>query len=454
MSASAIRRALGRAPHAGGAAAPPADDARRARYARLARVAIRHTFYNADGGECRDFVVTPTASTAALMRTLGVLFKPEAGGFSVLHDELRGKQLVSYLRGQRTARGAWTRLSFLLSPRNPYFINSSSLPVDTNPSRRNFYFTNQEAHRRGPTVLLAPGTRVTGEHRVRVNGGQLAEPANDSVRSLEVVDIAGEEVLSKPRCVPGEAEPGEPPRCADTLFFDLTTLPEDLYTVREVRVDGTTADRAPQLYTSLYPIPLCFVNLFFSDPDGSGAGVYPVTLDEGGQGGRVECVEYTLRFTRRATWWSYYVVPQPPGGELYDLRIREVVDAAAGGAPRVRFLGPCRVRLAGGALAWRFLSSRPLPLEQRSALHLRLTGRNARMTHADVLMDRLPVPSSQQVLPIPPEVACQEAWAALADPAAPGTRCERLLKRVCAPPAGARASGAEPPSFSEIYVYV
>ncbi|HVG43233.1 MAG TPA: hypothetical protein VM890_00845, partial [Longimicrobium sp.] len=391
----------------------------------------------------------------------------------VLYDALRKDQLISYLAARRTDRGAWTRLSFLLSLRNPYFVSISDLPIDTHATTRNFYLTNRQAHRRGKKmVLLTPGTRVTAAELKPVTGGQLVQPVTPAVEAVQLLDLSGAPVLTEPCCKPvpvlknGEpvmkgGEPVTEMKCTDRVFLDFSTLPEDLYTVQETYVDGRATNLGDWLYTSLFPMPLCYVELLFSDPDGAPTGVYPVELPPPGQttGGTVAPggVDYTLRFTRRETWWSYYVMPQAPKGELHDLRIEHLPEPGSGADPRVRFLGPCKVRLPGGRRAWRFLSACPLPLEQRSRLHLRLHGRTARMTRAGVLVDRLPVASPQQVLPIPAQVAYEQARESLvSDP--PPPRCQRLLDRLLDPGACRRRAGTgarSPPSdFSDIYVHV
>lgn len=451
-------------PGVAGAAKQDAGQARLTRYERLVRVSIRHTFYNASGGECRDFTVQPTGSTAALLRSLGMLFKPQPDGFSVLYDALQAPRLLGYLAARRDGYGAWTRMSFLLSLRNPLFVNLSDLPVDTNPAVRNFYLSNREAHARGGMVLLTPRSRVTVRQLVPVTAGQLVQPVTADVQEVRVLALSGEPVLRVPRCptvtVTENGKEVEKERgCTDRVFLDFGTLPEDLYTVQEVDYDAGAVDVGSWLYTRLYPMPLCFVDLLFSDPDGAGTGVYPVVLPPEGEtdGGYVAPADYTLRFTRRSTWWSYYVMPQDPRGELYDLRIEHLREPGLEGAREVRFLGPCKVRLSGGERAWRFLSERPIALEERSRLHLRLHGRTARMTHSGLLMDRLPVASPQQVLPIP--AALGQAQASLVNGNEPGAPCRRLLDRLRRGGPGSReragtGARAPPAEFSDIYVHV
>lgn len=482
------------------AAAPPAapdpepGGGPQTRYAQLARVTVRHTFYNAAGGECRDFDVRPTGYTAVLLRQLGMLLKIQADGFSVLYDTQNTRRLLSYLRGEVNVYGAWTRLTFLMSLRNPSFVSFTDIPIGTNPSTENFYLTSAEAHTWNGATLLTPGSQVAGTQLVPITGGQLAQHVDDSVVRVKVRALSGETVMCKPRCVTaraartrppdqmtccddeapprarraGEPEDAEPcdegpgeQRCTDVLYFDLATLPEDWYTVEKVGVNGPIAPVAHYLYTSLYPMPLCFVDLLFSNPDGRAGGVYPVTLGTGDDhaGARVTPVDYTLRFTRRSTWWSYYVLPRDPTVELSDLRVEQNDEPARPDAPAVRFLGPCRVILPGGMRAWRFLSSTRLPLEQRSTVSLRLVGRRSGTRHDETLVSRLPVAGPQQVLPMTPEKAWAQARDSLADPDAPDAACDALLRRLRYPgpdPRGRAGNGdASPPEcYSDIFVHV
>ena len=54
------------------------------RYKPLFSVTFRHNYYNRNEGLCPDFAVTPTPSSAALMASLGLLFRDDGTGFSVL----------------------------------------------------------------------------------------------------------------------------------------------------------------------------------------------------------------------------------------------------------------------------------------------------------------------------------------------------------------------------------
>jgi hypothetical protein len=447
---------------------------RRLYYERLARVTIRNSYYSDTGGACRDFAIAPTGWTAALMRRLGLLFRAEGDAFSVLYDQLRTPQLLGYLQAQREPEngGIWTQLSFVLSLREPSFVNFTRIPIDTNPAERNFYLTNQQAHAiPGGIVLLTPGSRVSVRERRPVTGGQLTVLTPPEVLRVRILALSGEEVACLPRCVgPGARSGGGSFTCADgvapddpdavcseRLTFDLSPLPEGAYTVRVEYVDGRRLDR-PYLYTALHPVPLCFVDLLFTRPAPDAAGVYPVEgLEPGGPGAgepRIVPVEYLLRFERRETWWSYVVVPRPPREALEGLSIR----TAPGAGPPLEFLGPCCVVLPGGGRGYRFLSPRPLPLERRSGLHLQLVQRRelrGRRHDEAVLMERMPVPSGQQVLPLGADAAYARVAESLCR-GPPGAACTRLLDLLRdGPPAGSGSPG-DPSTrdFSDVYVYV
>ena len=78
-------------------------------YERLMQVSVRHSYYNAARGECADFDISPTPTTAVLMRDLGLLYRYEGAGFSVLYDETRKDVLLNYLARQRVPDAASPR---------------------------------------------------------------------------------------------------------------------------------------------------------------------------------------------------------------------------------------------------------------------------------------------------------------------------------------------------------
>lgn len=372
----------------------------RHRYARLMQVAITHTYYSGSGPDrpCPDFDARPTPPTQALMRSLGLLFLREEAGFSVLYDEARAEGLFWYLRQHGTpANGGgeeqhWTRLSFALALNDLSFVNFTEIPIDTNPTRQNFYFTNRDAHRASADeIILNKGQWVDGAAVLPVEGPDLRVETPPGVDEVVAFDIAGEPVLTVPRCVPPDASP--PARvCRDFVYLDFTTLPPDKYVIE---ILGTPARRYPILYTVGEPVPLCFIDLLFANPTGSAAGVYPVEHLHPEHKTAIRPRRYLLRFQARSTFWRYYIVPQPQRQELDGLAIE-----TTGGVPPIPFAGPTRVALVNGAPAYRFVSEERLRLQQQSDYRFRLKGRVRRAPAAeDVLVERLSVAASKQVLP-------------------------------------------------------
>jgi hypothetical protein len=417
-------------------------------YQRLARVSVCHDYYAATGGACRDFSARPTSHTAGLLKRLGLIFRQEDDGFSVLYNELQEESLLAYVRSSASNRldgRPWARLCFSLSLRNPWFVNFTDLPLDTSPARWNLYLTNRRAHRDGARhAVLSPGPRVSAGERVPVTGPVLVQPVGPGVRCVRIKSVAGTEVLCKLRCEPS-SPPAAADACAEHLYFDLGDVPEGLYGVETVMNGGAVQTRE-LLYTAGYPVPLAFVEMLLADPAGTG-GVYPVcALD--GTPPAIACVPYTIAFAARGTWWSYYVLADSRG-EGGELRIRQL---RTPDQPRVAFLGPCRVQLPGGRAGWRFVSRHPIPLAKRPTLHLQLVWRREGSRRVDVLMDRLPLADGKQLVQADAGGPHARALPCPCDEHQPGYRGRRLKAWLSAPDRS--PPGSSPRLFSDIYVHV
>ncbi|HEX6901158.1 MAG TPA: hypothetical protein VF789_15645 [Thermoanaerobaculia bacterium] len=428
-------------------------DPRQFFYQTLTRVSVRHTYYNSSGFLCPDFGFAPTPASAALMAKLGLIFRAEKTGFSVLYDETHKDDLIRFLKRQANAEGeVWTRLSFQMPLESNYFVNLTEIPIATEATAENFYFSNQRAHPWEGLLLLNPGRRVDDRQLLPVVPGQLPVPAvidGRTIDEVQVYDISGEMVLCVPRCVTNKAASEKNPadftcadkgtdQCANPIYVNFASLREDKYILK--LVDGAgAASELGVLWTFFYPMPLCFIDLLFTSPRGRKPENYPVR-DLFSDRPEIVTTDYTLRFERRSTLWNYYIVPPQPG-VLEDLRIENLSPFP------VEFAGPCKVFLPDGREAFRFLSKQPLPLQEQPECNFRLRGKHKHWPHEKTLVDRLPGASSQQVLPEQPSVSCAELQASLAPREAERPRCRRLIDRVC-------RAGAERRNYSAIYVYV
>ncbi len=455
------------------------------RYEILESVTVENDFYNSDKDFCLDFSFRPTPTAAALMDRLGLLFRPDGTGFSVLFDTGRQTQLIDYLRrmeesGAQNGELVWPRLSFALSNNNPLFTSLTDIPISTDPTRENFYFSNRDAHRSAPEdkIILNPGRRVRGKQLVKTIGTQYALPVSRRVNLVLVRNIEGTVVNCQPRCVPAAYARTVPQEriscddlnsylaknrpttddrvCRDIIHLNFSLLPEDEYTIEKVDAQGTLVEPPEKvLYTSSAPIPLCFIDLLFAKPTGPNAskreGIYPVR-NLTGRNPTIVTVDYTLKFHRRSTVWNYFVI----GAEnAPDLRIE-----TSSGDP-VGFFGPCLVKLSNGKLASRFTSMEPIPLMQRSDFHFQLVC-GGDDSEERVLIRRLPVASPGQVLPLTRREFCKALRKSLMPDSEATPGCRRLVEKLCPLFEGRAGRTSVPPSleasefttYSDLYVYV
>ena len=470
-------------------------------YYHLMSVDFLNSYYNSSGEACPDFEVHPTPTSQALMASLGLLFQPRATGFSVLYNGLRRQELLDFLRRQAQPsenevesspnedRQYWTRLSFVLSLSNPYFLNFTDLPPKVAPTVFNLYFSNQQARRTAHGVVLNPGeyvdARASGQEVLRVAPIQVTVEVDGDDDAVKVLDIAGDTVMCRPRCIPVSllAQGGNPnniscedvrrlppesPRdeeCRDVIYLDFDHLPEDKYIIEKVGSSlASPAEESPILQTSSYPTPLCFIDLLFSNPtphQGRRSGVYPVQnldpdpVESPPSNARIVPISYHLRFRQRSTYWTYFIVPQPQGRSLEDLRIEQLPMGSGSPAPEpVEFLGPCRVHLANGQIAYRFLSKTPVPLQEQSTYYFRLYGRLEGSQHEGVLFDRLPVASIEHVIPAKERKACLQLKASLCPGSSDDPACHKLVTFLCQMARRDPVVARKYLYFSDMFVYV
>ncbi|HEY0406167.1 MAG TPA: hypothetical protein VGC89_10590 [Pyrinomonadaceae bacterium] len=401
------------------------DSAQKYYYTRLAHVAVKHTYYNLSEDECPDFTFSPTSSSSALMTSLGLIFRSEATGFSILYNEQRKDDLFNYLKRQKgrpgpnvlSQDGVWTRLSFVLTLNNPYFINFTDIPIKLNPSTQNFYFSNDRAHKVNKrAIILNCNDYVSDNESELLTVAPVQYPVNISkaVKEVRVRDISGELVMCQSRCVPISETPQDmarlvnckhkihsPPvvlRCRDRIYLDFASLPEDRYTIQKIMDDHLLGHKEPWverdiIYTASAPTPLCFIDLLFTNPAGGDTGFYPVKDLFGTP--KIVNINYQLRFRTRSTFWTYFIVPQPQQEKFQNLRIESVEQKKA---QQVNFAGPCYVTLANGQKGYRFVSEKQIPFRQQPEYSFRLLGQHGLMPNDGVIIERLPVATKQQIL--------------------------------------------------------
>jgi hypothetical protein len=404
------------------------------RFERLMTVSFRHAFYNASGNLCTDFTVAPTAWSADQMASLGLLFRPEISGFSVMLDQRRRKSFLDYLRNQPVTSPAvqgWNRLSFAISVRNPEFINITDMPIDTSAQEGVFFLSNMAAVTQPHGVVrLNPGS-IRPADQIAVTGSQFRWTVRSPrARRVVVRNIADETVACEPvywpRGAPNPKCPGSDPQSSDAerrdvIYLNFSSLPEDKYEIEECsNLSGGCGGLSRPVsvaYTFSTAPPLFFIDLLFANP-GIATGVYPVRdLDDEART-KIVPVDYRMEFRTRSTIWNYYIIS---AGE--PLTRLEIDNTAPDPERPVTFTGPKAVTLPNDQPANLFVSDSAIPLQEQSDYNFQLLGQAGGLeTRTGILLSRLPVASGQQVIP-------------------------RKGKRAAAPP-------RTKPDFSDIYVYV
>lgn len=368
-------------------------------FERLFRVVVTHTYYTQDDGLCRDLRFAPEPASAKLMASLGMAFKEEEAGFSVLARPSDSKSLDNYLRvdaqGTPDQPQYWSRLTFLMTMTNPLFIGITALPIDTKPTTVNLYGSNLDAHRQGGAVVLSPGSFMDGDALYPVVGVEKQLVVPSSARCVTLADISGEVVR---RCDVNASGKTTTP---NVVTIDLSGLSYGFYTIGTEDAAGQPVDGSdyprPVLYVPGRPLTMGVLDMLFTQPTPDSGGIYPTPslFGDGSAAGQPGGTTYHLRFDARSTYWRYYVVPQRSSGTLDQLSI----DGA--GTSFRQHRQP--VRLPDGALATLFEARKPLPLRQKSAQRFRLTGRRRDDggQENDILVNRLPVAAPSPVWPAP-----------------------------------------------------
>ena len=286
-------------------------------YARLFRVDIRHEYYGRRSGSGL-FTAAPTDRTTARVHALGLIFRGERDGFSVLYD------VAQSWRARAAAEQQDEPLSFEVLCASPHFVSITDVDLDTSPRTTPFRFSN-----RPPGDRASPAAASSGR--------------NDAQTGLDAPILLRAEVRPAPASSAGLIQVSSP----------------------------------------ISPIPIAIIDIFTGAADRGG----PCPLPPVDGPYEAPAVSYEALFAARRTFWRYHVVPQAGSGPLDNLAI----DAAM-------FLGPFEETLVNGERGHRFLSKTPLALASQSATRWSLHGRRReRMTRDAMLVERLPVPSVDQL---------------------------------------------------------
>jgi hypothetical protein len=357
-------------------------------YLPLFNIAFTHGYYNDRGGACPDFAVTPTAACAALMASLGLLFKDQGTGFVVLADAARVDALVAWLktntRDSGPGKGCWSWLSFQLVSTNANFVGITNLPITTSTLEQNLHVANLATATASGALTFGAGIPTGAEAFYPLTGASLSIDAPAGT-AASLCDISGAPVIS------ATAQGG------GGVTFDLTPLAAGFYSVALADAAGkpfAAPKGAPAGYVYVPGQAGSFglIDLLLAQPrPGLGtAAAFPVDVAKG----TVGAVALTLSFAPRDTFWRYYIVSPTTRGKLSpDLAIE------GQGADFAR----SSEALPNGDEAVVFAASTALPLHRISPYHFKLTGQRHAPSggRESVSIARLPAAAAAPVWPAP-----------------------------------------------------
>ena len=151
-------------------------------YQRLFYVGIRHEFYGCGHVTSDLFRVSATPRTAARLASLGMVFRSEREGFSVVCD------IAQSWRARAEAGDASEPLTFAVVCTDPHFVTITNIDLATSPRATPFHFSNRfdsssippATHGRAGATAESPSSiRLRTELRYEASPGALVRAATD-----------------------------------------------------------------------------------------------------------------------------------------------------------------------------------------------------------------------------------------------------------------------------------
>ena len=335
----------------------------RYQYTPLFTLKVLHNFYLKQTSD--ELKLSPTPRTVGLVDKMRFMLKEKDGEFNALFDNSRLEALGYFLN-----HFDHIKFSFWLYSSNDYFINFTDLPTETTDSI--LYFNN-----------LEPRPDQNGEFFLHdtdfINEAQFAPlrpssfgylPSKEGAQ-IEIRDSYNQLVQN------GVVDPG--------LKFQVEVGPsgEGLYKILE---DGDENSRFVYPGQNLAKNPLALIEIELSDEIKKEI-IAKIQAEE-----VPPVYKYKIRFEARSTYWKYFIASKYLNG-LDQVEIQSP-------DTDISFTGPEEVTLVNGDKAFSFLSEKVLPLQEFPQHVFQLKkGNGPGESGGRMLLDRLPVPSVQSIIP-------------------------------------------------------
>jgi len=367
------------------------------RYDRCISIDIRHQFYNRSAGVCTDIAVEPTRRTLERLALYGYVVRRRADGIDLFWDtavKAQANDIFAKLQRRfgQVPQDVWARLYeppllFMLHVDNPRFAVFTDMPTD---------------HRIGdPPLRLSSRANVPGE----MGTAALTIDWSTRLARPSIVDTRGMEGV-------GTSVP--PPKKDEEKEEDEKEPPPD------PTKQGPAAQERMQVEHRSQALALLDLHFTRADPEPfEGWDGMPVDRapkkPRSGKPDFFRPVTYTIQFAARQTRWRYFVAARSgtldgaslsvvtPDGSDAGFRLDETPHLLPDGRPAACLTGDAPRAILASPEAQLALAGKPLG------------GRS----YPRILVDRLPGPATDSVIP-------------------------------AMPPRG----GQPPPAWSDIYVFV
>ncbi|AQR73689.1 hypothetical protein [Sphingomonas sp. LM7] len=366
-------------------ATPPAGSALTGRYVRFLSIDVRHEFYNRDQGVCTDIAIEPTPRTRERLKLYGYIVRCRDDGVDLFWDagvqaQANGVFADLQRRFGQVPADIWARLYeppllFTLRLREPRFAVFTDMPSDFRIG--------------DPPLQLSSRANIPGadgEARLAIDwSAQLDRPSIVESRGMEGLGNSAPPEDAKPEPKP-LAPQDQGPAARERGQFERRSQAFALLDLHFTRADPAPSDAW----------------------DGMPVDRTPAT-PRSGPPSFFRPVRYTLGFEARRTRWRYLVAARDGSVDAASLSVVGPDGCDAGfrrdDAPR---------RLPDGRVAACLTADDPRAILASPDAHLALMGRPlAGRSWPRALVDRLPGPSSENILPasaVPPTGDQPPAW--------------------------------------------
>jgi hypothetical protein len=357
----------------------------------LFEVEIYHNYYKSGIGE--DLTIEPTVLCQRQLSNYGLFFKKTLKGFVVLYEYTT--DIAGHPHPLRPIEDA-LKFSFLLKSTNPYLINYSKLPIDSQADQI-YYLHNLNKNPINERLLLTSKQNLSADEQILLKPKffQYSGSSQNTLADIEIVNELNQTVVK--RSIPVNEEMFDYP-------VDLRGHWPGKFTLKADGTERLVFYANDELISNNV---LAVVDLFHNE---SVSGPYQF-IDANHDA--KEKIIYQIHIERRETYWKYNVVLkyqsdiEPEGLSIIRcIRKEGNEEESSNESPecteKIKFKRINGDLTSNGIPIVSFISPNQLALQQEPVKNIQLvvkknTGNNS---SDDAFIEHLPNPSLRSIVPI------------------------------------------------------